>query len=148
MTKAPRGLLGKWCEVHHGPPPFNDASDFECPLCRLHACSMDFFDTADGKMCGNCLSKMENTAKYPQFKKQFRIVQTRSAVFKLMIVLVEFLVLLTGVLALAGGGLRNGIMQSAIGALLVLLGILVFTLAAFLLSVYKIKNNSPSGAPA
>ena len=147
MTKAPKGLAQKWCEVHHGPPPFNETARFACPLCGLNACSMDFFDTADGKMCGNCLSKLENAAQYSEFKKQFLVVRTRSAIFKLMIVLVEFLVLLTGVLALASGSIRAGIVQSSIGALLVLLGILIFTIAAFVLAIFKIKSASSTVKP-
>lgn len=141
MNATGIGLFGKWCEVHHGPPAFNDTANFECPLCHLHACAMDFFDTADGKMCGNCISKLENAQDYPQFKKQFRIVQARSAIFKLMIVLVEFLILLCAVLLVASGSIKNGIIQSAIGALLVLLGLAAFTVAAFVLSIFKIKSS-------
>lgn len=141
-----RNWWGGWCAVHHGPPEYFEDRDTTCDNCKKKGCSLDVFDSRQGRLCGNCLEKVNDDLEYREFKKQFRMLQARSAIAKITIVFVEGLILLMIILMLASPAWRSGIIQSSIAFFLILLGILAVTLVSFVLAIAKLHSANPKPA--
>jgi hypothetical protein len=131
----------RWCTVHDGFPPIQDSATYRCKNCGAMACSLDIFETSEGKWCGNCVQQFLMGNEWIEARRKFELAKSQSRIAKIAILFGEIFLLQSVVLQLVDSRFHWGIIQTSMAVYLSMVGMLLLTSLGALL-LFLEKNDS------